>query len=493
MKKTLSLFLAALAVGSVFVGCAKTQHDPDGTGSTGVTDPAQTENPYDPGLPEDFRCNGYDFVIMNSNQHEIAGILNDIYIEYSTELDSVSEAMYKRNSYVEDTYDCTISEIDESSPVISSKVNESFHAGTDDYSLVNVIGNIVYMMANDGLLYNLNQLDHVDLTKPWWTQGSVNGYSMAGLLFYASSDLTICDDEGTAIIMYNKTVAENHRLESPDEMYDLVAEGGWTWDKMFSQARAVGTGGDNGDSLLNDGDRFGLIAMDWSYIGMMISSGERFSDKNEDDILEIRFNSPSFVDVLDTLVDYTKQKRTFLCPVYDGQFRQDAFKTDNALMIMQVTAHVRNSRDMESDFAVLPMPKYTETQEYYYSYCPRVTYVGVPSTIRETSYVGGILEALTAKSSEIVIPEYLNVALSERFMRDEGSKRMVEYIFGHTVYDPLVSSLCWDTVFGAFTSMVKSRTNMVINIYNKYGTYINAQIAEAAEKYLELAALQGEG
>ena len=72
-------------------------------------------------------------------------------------------------------------------------------------------------------------------------------------------------------------------------------------------------------------------------------------------------------------------------------------------------------------------------------------------------------------------------------MRDEGSKRMVQYIFGHTVYDPLVSSLCWDTVFGAFSSMVKSRSNMVVNVYNKYGSYINEQIEKSAECYRKLA------
>lgn len=487
MKKTISLLLAFLMLSVVFIGCADKKQNPDKNTNETQNGGSDTVNEYDPGLPAGFQCEGYEFVILNSNQNEIAGILNDIYVEYSTELDSVSEAMYKRNSYVQDTYDCTISETVDASGVIITKVNDSFYSGTDDYSLVNVVGNLIYTMANDGLLYNLNQLDYVDLSKKWWTQGSIEGYSMAGLLYYASSDLTICDDEGTAIIMYNKTVAEDHKLETPDEMYDLVAAGGWTWDKMFSQAKQVGTGGDNGDSLLNDGDKFGMIVMDWSYIGMMVSSGERFSVKDEDDILKINFNSASFVDVLDTLVQYTKQKRTYLCPTYDGKFSEDAFRNDNALMIMQVTAHVRNSRDMESDFAVLPMPKYNEAQDNYYSYCPRVTYVGVPSTILETEYVGGILEALTAKSSEIVIPEYLNIALSERFMRDEGSKRMVEYIFGHTVYDPLVSTLCWDTVFGAFTSMVKSRSNMVVNIYNKYGSYINEQIEKAAECYRDLA------
>lgn len=35
--------------------------------------------------------------------------------------------------------------------------------------------------------------------------------------------------------------------------------------------------------------------------------------------------------------------------------------------------------------------------------------------------------------------------------------------------------------------MVKSRSNMVVNIYNKYGSYIEAQIEKAAECYRDLA------
>lgn len=70
--------------------------------------------------------------------------------------------MYKRNRYVEETYAAKLSELTDASGVIISKVNDSFMSGTDDYSLVNVIGNLVYTMANDGLLYNLNRLDHVD-------------------------------------------------------------------------------------------------------------------------------------------------------------------------------------------------------------------------------------------------------------------------------------------------------------------------------------------
>ena len=133
------------------------------------------------------------------------------------------------------------------------------------------------------------------------------------------------------------------------------------------------------------------------------------------------------------------------------------------------------------------LAKLNEAQEHHYSYVNRVTYIGVPSTIVNTAWVGGVTEALTAKSREVMIPDYYDVALSERFMRDEGSKRMIEYIFGHTVYDQLVSTLCWDTTFGAFTSMVKSRSNMVTHVTAKYGNGINNMIQKAADAYEELA------
>lgn len=490
MKKLFALLLALLMLAAVAVGCAETTTNPPATtdGHT-ETDSDESVNGEDfsTAVPDDLNCQGYEYVILNSHVNEIAGLLNDIFIEYSTELDSVSEAMWRRNTFIEEKYSVTLSEIISDSGTIVGKVRDSYYGGTDDYSLVNVIGNLIYTMATDGLLYNLNKLDYVDLTKPWWTQGSVEDYSLRNQLYYASSDLSICDDEATCIIMYNNTVAANHKLETADEMYDLVVDGGWTWDKMFSMAKKVGTGGDNGDSVLSDGDKFGIIACDWSYIGMMIAANQRFSVKDDEDVPRIAFDSTIFVDTLDKLVEFTKSKRTFLVPQYDGKFEQDAFRNDNALMIMQVIAHVRNSRDMESDFAVLPMPKLNEAQEHHYSYVNRVTYIGVPSTIVNTAWVGGVTEALTAKSREIMIPDYYDVALSERFMRDEGSKRMIEYIFGHTVYDQLVSTLCWDTTFGAFTSMVKSRSNMVTHVTAKYGNGINNMIQKAADAYEELA------
>lgn len=484
MKKVLAFILALLML-SVAFACAKKENPGEATSTH--TSATETENIYKTAVPDGYTTDGFEFVILNSKVAEIAGLLNDIIVDYSETGEIVSAAMYKRNSLIEQKLECKLTEVNYDSGTIVGSVDDSRYSGTDDYHLVNVIGNLIYTMANDGLLYNLNVLDYVDLTQPWWTQGSVEGYSLNNLLYYCSSDLTICDDEATCIVMYNSTVASDYKLESPDKMYDIVDKGKWTWEKFFSSAKKVGSGGDNGDGVLSDGDMFGCIVCDWSYIGMMIAADCRFSEKTEEDGLRISFGDKKFVDVMDKLVSYTKSKRTFLSTLYDGKFEQDHFGTNHALMIMQVVAHIRNARETEDNFGVLPMPKYDESQEYYRSYTNRVPYLGVPCTITEPEKVGAILEELTALSKKEVIPEYLNRSIGEKFMRDEGSKRMINHIFGHTVYDPLVTTLCWDTVFGSFTSMLKSRSNMVVTVMNKYGTGINNIIQKSWDCYTELA------
>ena len=488
-KRIIAIVLAGLMAFIVFAGCATNNNN----NNTAQTSGSETESDdYSTLVPQGYNAGGYEFVILNAGDYEIKGCLNDIVItDYdSTTNDYVSEAMYNRNAAIENKLNCVISEINDSSGVLVSKMDDSRQAGTDDYSLCNIIGNNIYGAANNGLLYNLNSLPYVDLTRDWWTQGAIEAYTLNHLLFYCSSDLTICDDEATCIVMYNRTVAKDYKLESPEEMYELVTKGGWTWEKFFTSAKKVSAGGDNGDGVLSDGDMFGCIVCDWSYIGMMVGAGCHFSEKedNSDDRLRVAFGDQKFVNVLDRLVDYTKNKRAFLAPVYDGKFTHDQFGSNEALMIMQVVAHIRNARATEDDFGVLPMPKYDEKQDNYYSYTNRTCYIGVPATIGYPEKVGAILEELTALSSKIVIPAYLDRSIGDKFMRDPGSKRMIPYIFGHTVYDTLVTTVGWDTVFGSFSSMLKSRQNMVVVVERKYGTYINNLLNESWEAYSKLGA-----
>ncbi len=489
MKKTIALALALLTAILAVAACGP--KTPSGPAQTSEAPGDTEDDAYRTSVPAGFDADGYSFVILNSGVHEIAGLLNDMVVtDYEeTSNDYVSEAIYRRNLAIEEKLKCSISEINEPSGELVRRIDDSYQSGTDDYSLCNIIGNNIYGAANNGLLYNLNVLPYVDLTREWWTQGAVEAYSLNHLLFYCSSDLTICDDEATCIVMYNRTVAENYRLESPEQMYELVVKGGWTWEKFFASAKKVSTGGDNGDGVLSDGDMFGCIVCDWSYIAMMIAADCRFSEKEEgaDDRLRIAFADKKFIDRLDRLVDLTKSKRAFLATLYDGKFSRDHFGQNEALMIMQVVAHIRNARATEDDFGVLPMPKYDDQQDNYYSYTNRVPYLGVPCTIQQPEKVGAILEELTALSSKIVIPNYLDKSIGDKFMRDPGSKRMIPYIFGHTVYDPLVTTVCWDTVFGSFTSMLKSRANMVVNVEKKYGNYIRGILEDSWECYTRIA------
>ena len=99
---------------------------------------------------------------------------------------------------------------------------------------------------------------------------------------------------------------------------------------------------------------------------------------------------------------------------------------------------------MESDFGILPFPKYNEQQEKYYSrmegcdlfFSP----MSAPAESLERASV--ILEALSSDSAKNLIPVYYDLALKTKFTRDEESSEILDLLFENRVYD------LGDTIWG---------------------------------------------
>ncbi len=495
MKRMLSAALALLLLLGVLVACQTTNGPSAGSdqaqGTTdrdnaGVTAPEDTR--YVPNVP-DVTYDGASFHILNSRRAEVTlNYTNDLFVEASDKLDNVEDAMYQRNLYIEETYDITFTEVEDTSPNIRARAFEELQSGDDNYQVMNVVGNVVCHMANDGTLYNLNMLPYLDLEREWWTADSVSSYSLANLLYYVSSDLTMHDDSYTSLLMYNRTVAGDNDCPTPEEMYQRVRDGEWTWEVLFELSKKVGEGGDNGNGELDYDDTYGIVGCDWAYIGMIIAGGERVSVKDENDLLSFNIGATSFVNKFDELVNATQNRRTFCVPYYDlSHLTSDAslFSQNQALFQMQVVEALNAARStVDDEFGVLPLPKYDVNQESYCSYVNRSTYICVPATCRDPDYVSAILEAWCAKSAEIVVPAYYEVALGEKYLRDEASKDMVEYIFDGAIYDPLVSALGWDTVFPFFQAMVQQRKNNCVTIEAVKGRQVQAIIDAAIDAYL---------
>jgi hypothetical protein len=92
---------------------------------------------------------------------------------------------------------------------------------------------------------------------------------------------------------------------------------------------------------------------------------------------------------------------------------------------------------MEDDFGILPLPKYNETQERYYSDVNSYTgaMLGVPKSATDPERTSIILEALAAESRYTLFPVYYDLTLQRKYTRDEESAAMLDIIFTTTVYD----------------------------------------------------------
>ena len=112
------------------------------------------------------------------------------------------------------------------------------------------------------------------------------------------------------------------------------------------------------------------------------------------------------------------------------------FMEDRVLFYGEVLSYVVNIREMETAFGVLPIPKYDELQEDYYTYCNAISSTAtVPKTSEDLGMITSVLEGMAIQSFIQVTPAYYDIALSRKYTRDDESAEMLDIALANRVYD----------------------------------------------------------
>ena len=117
---------------------------------------------------------------------------------------------------------------------------------------------------------------------------------------------------------------------------------------------------------------------------------------------------------------------------------KNMFMEDRVLFYGEVLSYVINIREMETAFGVLPIPKYDEMQEEYYTYCNAIASTAtVPKTGAgdELGMITSVLEGMAIQSYIQVTPAYYDIALSRKYTRDDESAEMLDIALANRVYD----------------------------------------------------------
>ncbi len=407
------------------------------------SDESETEDErIKPNIPESADFGGDDITFLhwyNPAWTETVRQSRDIYAEGITG-EAINDAVYNRNVKIEDAYKVKIALQLEQSTDIASMVGQQVTAGDSTYDVVYQILSAAPALIQKSYFHNLFNVPNIDLEKPWWDQNSISSLSTMGILPLVSTSINVNDKDATAALAFNKTIAENNQLE---DLYTLVREGKWTYDKLTEMAEAT-YNDSNGDGTMTPDDVYGFLGGRDVIDSLYHGSGSQFITKNENDEFVFTFGTERDVDVISKGIDIVNSSWYFNHHAWKDQsdilYRQ-IFETGHGLFFWMRLDDVTNMRAGDADFGIIPIPKYEEAQDKYYSLVSQHTtgLMSIPITCAgdELSEVGMVLEALAAESHYTLIPEYIETSLKTKNSRDAESADMLDIILGNRVFDPM--------------------------------------------------------
>ena len=434
----------------------------------------------------DQNFNGYTFrIISRSETANLHWWNNDIFAEEENG-DPINDAVYARNKKVEERYNIEIKNIHEND--VGGKATKSIKAGSDDYDMV-VIGlnGGQENLTVSGLLSDLRNMPYVDLTKPWWDQKAVDQLSIHNKLFATSCDITVRDKDAIIILMFSKTLAKNQGLEDP---YQLVLSGNWTLDKMYNMVKNAAKD-INGDGKMDLDDQYGFLTQYKHAKYLFNAGGEYVSKLNADKVPEITLYNERAAELCQKIKEmqgdknitmHAEQANGKFADIWD-QFQVPMFAEDRALFYHAGMNRVTLLRTMETDFGILPPPKYDDKQENYYVSvdCWCTSAVSVPITVSDKEKTGLIVETLAYESRYILLPAYYDINLKTKFARDEESSAMIDIILANRLYD-LQDMYGWGSAGSFFDGLAQNKGDSLATFWEKNGLKIEAAMQKTVDK-----------
>ncbi len=411
------LLLALIAVASSACGDASDAQNEEVTDAvtTASNTAAGSETLDDaPPLP-DIDCTGKTFTIYNTFYNDGKYTNTMIYPEETTG-DSLEDAMYIRCVKTEERLGCEIAIVE--GEVAQTKKNIA--AGDDFANVTMATLTDIMSFVNAGYCIDLYDLPNINLDNPWWDQNAEEKFRFNSHLYYTFNDSIFLQMDNARAFFFNKQMIEDFDLDNP---YQLVRDGKWTFDALWSLGRAVISDLD-GDGAYTEADRYGLLG--GSVLGMgevlltgadaeIIKQGENYVPYFY--CLEERFEAV-YTDILDILT----KDNLFFCG------GTDLFMDGHGLFQYATLAATKGMRDMETDFGIIPVPKYDEAQEKYWQVSPNAHALYIPATITDPEFTGAVMEELAYQSGKYLIPAYYDVLLKGKTTRDEESLEMLDII-----------------------------------------------------------------
>ena len=345
----------------------------------------------------------------------------------------VNDAVYRRNSAIEDRYNCKIAEVRTGTASGDGGLKKSVAANDGAYDTAVMSARDLFALGLEGLLIDLKTLPDIDLTQSYWNPELCDQLSLGGKLWYAMGDLSASDNRSVRCLYFNKDLIEKYSLGDP---YSLVKSGDWTVDKFLEMVQ-TGLVDLNGDGKYTDEDQWGLFVQPSIGSNLFYASGKKFVSKDSNDLLVSELGTGNALDVMSSIAEKVTKAKDSMNISYEYQTMIPLFAEGHSLFYSEVSLFIERFRQYDFEVGMLPMPKFDSEQENYCQYTDGfcLNLAAIPIDCQTVNDTALLIEAMSAESVDTLTKAYYDICLTGKSIRDEESAEMLDIIFGNYVID----------------------------------------------------------
>lgn len=444
-RVTAMLLILAMLASAVLTSCSQdgTGDDTTASDTTADTTTAETTAETEPVTPYSYITKTWDgktytMCTPDSGTRYIPGQ----FITEEETGDIIMDGAYQRNMLVSENLDVTFEHVMIPRGSFASQLRTEIQADTEAYDLVTGFCNNLAPLMSEGIFASSEDLPYqADISEKSWYNANMNeALQVNGKQYMFFSDMVCITLSCTYGMFYNVSLGETFGIEDVDQ---LALDGKWTLDKLYEYTENVSVDMNN-DGVWDKNDQYGLgqygdlVSWTWADTAMTYTYGfgEKTAVLDADGNPEIVLNSDRIQSVIETLNDlfWTGNRRSTVT----GGDACTAFAEGKVLFFNAIIMHAANyMRDMSDTFVIIPMPKWDDNQEEYYttvSYSSSVMEM-IPLSAEDYEFSSAVYDALAYEGQQTVIPAFFEYSMKLKFSADNKASQLFDVVRAGTVVD----------------------------------------------------------
>jgi len=285
--------------------------------------------------------------------------------------------------------------------------------------------------------------------------------------------------------VFNKQLWQDKDLPN---VYNTVKEGKWTLDYFNGIIKEVTVDLD-GDGQYTEDDQWGFIAIDRGGLtNFMFGCDQRVFVGNGGGGFDLVLNTARMQSIVEKTYEiYYQNNSTYIWKSSVAYFPEtqplNMFADGKGLISAARLAGIPILRGMDTDFGIIPHPKFDEDQTDYASFSDgHASMMAIPKTVSNIDAVGMVIEALSAVNYNTVMESYYDVNLQTKFTRDEESAGMLDIIIRNRIFD---LGYVYNNVTGSMGFMINDLINQKKTTFTSEFEKKEAAALRALEKLIE--------